>query len=198
MVRRKSPVVEGLEERALLSSLSYSLTTDQPVYQVGEPINLTFTEKNTGKKPVKVEVSPTDFTISQNGATIWQSDPSNENQPPRPETLRPGQSVSQTASWDDTWNNPSDSPIGSLQNSSQNIFGVFVVSNPNAPQRLDPTFQITDPISYSLTTDQPVYQLGEPVQLTYTYINTPGWTLEFRRQAKWQRRLELVLPRQLS
>jgi hypothetical protein len=145
MVRRKSPVVEGLEERALLSSLSYSLTTDQPIYQVGQPIKLTFTETNTGKKPVKVEVRPTDFTISQNGVTIWQSDPSNENQSPRPKSLRPGQSVSQTASWDGMWNNPSDSVFGSSQNSLQNIFGAFVVSNPNAKQGLDPTFQITDP-----------------------------------------------------
>ena len=75
MVRRKLPVVEGLEERTLLSSVSYSLTTDQSVYQVGQPIKLKFTETNTSDQPVTVEVSPTDFTISQNSATIWQSDP---------------------------------------------------------------------------------------------------------------------------
>ena len=102
MARRASPVIEGLEERALLSSLAYSLTTDQSVYQVGQPIELTFTETNTGNQPVTVEVSPTDFSVSQNNAVIWQSDPGNAGQPPTSETLLPGQSVSQTASWDGT------------------------------------------------------------------------------------------------
>jgi hypothetical protein len=172
MVRQKSLIVERLEERALLSSVSYSLTTDQSVYQVGQPIKLTFTETNTGDQPVKVEVSPTDFKISQNSATIWQSDPSDENQPPKSKTLLPGQSISQTADWDGTWNDPGTSPFGSLQSSAVNVFGAFVVSNPNAPQGLDPTFQITDPMSYSLTTDQSVYQLGDSVQLTYASVNT--------------------------
>jgi hypothetical protein len=49
MVRRTSPVLEGLEERTLLAgaqgiSVSYSLTTNQSVYQVGQPIELNFTE----------------------------------------------------------------------------------------------------------------------------------------------------------
>jgi hypothetical protein len=75
MVRRASLAVEGLEDRALLSSLAYSLTTDQSVYQVGQPIEMTFTETNTGDQPVTVSVSPTDFSVSQNNAVIWQSDP---------------------------------------------------------------------------------------------------------------------------
>ena len=172
MVRRTSPVLERLEERALLSSLAFSLTTDQSNYQVGQPIKLTFTEKNTGQHSVTVEVSPTDFTISQNSATIWQSDPSNENQPPKSKTLLPGQTISQTADWDGTWNDPGTSPFGSLQSSAVNVFVAFVVSNPNAPQGLDPTFQITDPMSYSLTTDQSVYHLGSSIQLTYASVNT--------------------------
>ena len=45
MVRRTSPVVEALEERTLLTSLSYSLTTNQFVYQVGQPIELSVTSK---------------------------------------------------------------------------------------------------------------------------------------------------------
>ena len=53
-----------------------------------------------------------------------------------------------------------------------NAFGNLVVSNPNAPQGLNATFQITDPISDTLTTDQSVYQLGEPIQMTYTEVNT--------------------------
>jgi hypothetical protein len=112
---------------------------------------------------VTVEISPTDFTISQNDATIWQSDPANENQPPTSVTLRPGQSVSQSASWDGTYIS-SPSVLG-LQNIPMNIFGDFVVSNPNAPSLLNATFQIPDPLSYTLTTDQPAYQLGEPITM---------------------------------
>ena len=82
MARRASPAVEGLEERAVLSSLAYSLTTDQSVYQVGQPIALTFTETNTGDQPLTVEVSPTDFSVLQSNAVIWQSDPANAGQPP--------------------------------------------------------------------------------------------------------------------
>ena len=173
MSRRVSPVVEGLEERALLSSLAYRLTTDQSVYQVGQPIAMTFTETNTGDQPLTVEVSPTDFSVSQNNTVIWQSDPANAGQLPTSETLLPGQSVSQTASWDGTETYTWPSLIGSSPKSSQiNTFGSFVVSNPNAPAGLTATFQITDPIVSTVTTDQSVYQLGEQVQMTYTEVNT--------------------------
>ncbi len=89
MARRTVLGVEGLEGRTLLS-LSYSLTTDQSVYQVGQPIELTFTETNTGNQPVTVEVRPTDFTVSQiweNETLAWQSDPANAGQSPISETL---------------------------------------------------------------------------------------------------------------
>ena len=56
--------VEPLEGRALLSGLSYSLTTNAATYQVGQPIQMTFTETNTSTQPVTVDVSPSDFTIS--------------------------------------------------------------------------------------------------------------------------------------
>jgi hypothetical protein len=172
MARRASLAVEGLEERALLSSLAYSLTTDQSVYQVGQPIELTFTETNTSAQPVTVAVSPTDFSVSQYNAVIWQSDAANAGQPPTSETLLPGQSVSQTASWDGTeaYAFPS---IGDSSRSSQvNAFGTFAVSNPSAPEGQTATFQITNPLVSTVTTDQPVYQIGEAVQMTDTEVNT--------------------------
>jgi hypothetical protein len=71
MVRRRSPVVEGLEDRALLSSLSYSLTTNQSVYQVGQPIEMTFTETNTSNQPVTVPSGvPEGFGVTHDGTPV--------------------------------------------------------------------------------------------------------------------------------
>ena len=170
MVRRKSPLVEALEGRALLSSLQYSVTSDHSVYQVGQPIKLNFTETNTSDQPVTVDVSPVDFTVSQNGTAVWQSNPLNNGQAPTSETLQPGQSVSQTVSWNGTGNFSTGS--GFQRPLPVNYFGTLVASNPNAPSDVTATFQITDPITRSLTTNQSVYALGEPIQLTYTEVNS--------------------------
>jgi hypothetical protein len=173
MRRRMSLAIEGLEERALLSSLAYSLTTDRSNYRVGQPVEMTFTETNTGDQPVTVGLSPTDFSVSQSNEVIWQSDPTDAGQPPMSETLLPGQSVSQTASWDGTTVYDVPSFIGGSQQSSQiNVFGSFVVSNLNAPHGPTASFQIANPMVSTVTTDQPVYQLGEPVQLTFTEVNS--------------------------
>ena len=65
MRRKIAARVEELEGRSLLSGIAYSLTTDQLIYQVGQPIRITFTETNTGDQPVTVSVSPTDFSVSE-------------------------------------------------------------------------------------------------------------------------------------
>ena len=171
-MRRNRPLVaELLEGRTLLSSLSYTLTTDQSVYQVGQTIQLTFTETNISNQPVTIEVSPTDFDVSQSSYAVWQSGPGDGSQPPVQETLLPGQSVQQTATWDGTTADPFDGPTNSMTPQINN-FGTFSVSNPNGPQGLSATFQITNPITNTLTTDKPVYQLGEPVQVSFTEVNT--------------------------
>jgi hypothetical protein len=170
MIRRRSPLIEELEGRTLLSSLQYTLTSDRSVYQVGQPINLVFTETNTSNQAVTADVSPVDFTISQSGASVWESNPANNNQPPTSESLLPGQSVSQSVSWNGTGTFSSG---GGFQRPRPiNFFGTFVVTNPNAPPGLTATFQITDPLTHSLTTDQSVYALGEPIQITDTELNT--------------------------
>jgi hypothetical protein len=167
-MRRKTPLMtEQLEGRTLLSSLFYTLTANQAVYQAGQTIQITFIETNTSNIPVTVEVSPTDFTVSQNGNAIWQSNPGNESQPPSAETLKPGQSVTQTATWNGTITSG-----GGLATYQINQFGTFSVTNPNGPQGLNASFQISDPITNSLTTNHSVYQLGEPVEVTYTEVNT--------------------------
>jgi hypothetical protein len=170
MKRRRHLGAELLEERALLSSLAYSLTTDRSVYQVGQPIQMTFRETNTGAQPVTVQVNPTDFFVSQNSGPVWQSNPGTMP-PSKVETLNPGQSLTQTATWDGT----TVYTVGGSASANTwhlNHFGTFSVSNPNGPPGLSASFQISDPEKYSLTTDKQVYQLGEPVQATFTEVNT--------------------------
>lgn len=53
-----------------------------------------------------------------------------------------------------------------------NDFGTFSVTNPNGPSGLSASFQITNPVVSTLTTDQAVYELGEPVTETFTEVNT--------------------------
>jgi hypothetical protein len=165
MARRASFVVEQLETRASLSGVSYSLTTDQSVYSVGEPIQMTFTETNTGDQPVTVNVGPGDFIVTSQGAfsSTWESNPGDQGQPVTV-TLQPGQSYAQTATWDGTMTYTSGQRIAQ--------WGTFTLSDLDAPQGLTATFQITDPLSYSLTTDQSVYQVGEPIQITLNETNT--------------------------
>ena len=59
--------------RRTSSQLSTSLTTDKSVYQLGQPISLTFTETNVGTTPIEVLVRPPSFNITQNGALVWTS-----------------------------------------------------------------------------------------------------------------------------
>src|SRR5207245_30773 len=108
-----------------LLSIMYSLTTDQTTYAVGQPIQMTFTETNAGDQPVTVSVSPTDFVVSERGGELWQSNPANLGQPPTSVTLQPGQSLSQTATWDETI------PLNSY---AVNQFGAFTASNPGLVQ----------------------------------------------------------------
>ena len=152
-----------------------SVTTDHSVYQVGQPIQITFTETNTGTQPVTVSLSPTDFTVSAQAlvgySPVWQSNPENDGQPPASVTLQPGQSVTQTATWNGTITETAFQQ-GTATTYAVNQWGTFQVSNPNAPQGDTATFQITDPLQGALTTSQAIYQLGQPIQVIYSETNT--------------------------
>ena len=149
MARKFSVRVENLERRTLLSGIVYSLTTDHSVNQVGQPIQIAFTETNTDTQPVTVSLSPTDFTVSKQGvigySPVWESNPENDGQPPTSVTLQPGQSVFQTASWDGTVMQTGFQQ-GTATSYAVNQFGTFTVSNPNAPTGDTATFQITNPL----------------------------------------------------
>jgi hypothetical protein len=177
MARKLALSVDDLEGRSLLSGIMYSLTTDQSTYQVGQPIQMTFTETNTGDQPVTVAVSPTDFSVTVNGLSIWESNPENDGAQPTPVTLQPGQSITQTASWDGTVPTP-DAQQGTITTVDVNRFGTFGVLNPNAPSGDTATFQITNPLQGSLTTDQSTYLSGQSVVLTYAETNTSDQTVK--------------------
>lgn len=91
MVRsRRRLFFETLEVRSLLSGLSYSLTTDQATYQVGQTIEITFTETNTSDQPLTVEVSPTDFTVWQVPSRSGSRTPATRTSPPPPRPCNRG------------------------------------------------------------------------------------------------------------
>ncbi len=185
-MRRRTPVrLEMMEGRQLLSGLSYSLTTDKSAYQAGDTINFTFTETNTSSEAVTVTVLPADFTVTQGQTTIFQSNPPSSSETGTPETLQPGQSVTQTATWNGTQlllvspiqpgetgtqtatsTGPQPYPIAEF-----NVWGSFAVANANAPAATT-AFQIADPLVYSVSTNQTVYQVGQPVDLTSHATNT--------------------------
>ncbi len=131
MARKTALTVDALERRSLLSGITYSLATDQQVYSVGQPINFTLVETNTGDQPALVAVFPTDFSIAQGGYVIWQSNQSVAGGPAEPELLEPGQSIIQTA----TWNGTTPYTLGT-STYALNHSGLFVVTNPNAPTSL--------------------------------------------------------------
>ncbi len=121
-MRRRTPLcVERIESRCLLSALAYSLTTNQSTYEVGQPVQMTFTETNTGPTPVHVAIGPANsgFDVAQNGETVWASNAGFQPHFVRLETLLPGQSVTLTATWN---GEPSMGPPTVLT-------GTFTVSN---------------------------------------------------------------------
>ncbi len=162
-MRRRTPVrLEMMEGRLLLSGLSYSLTTDKAVYQAGDTINFTFTETNTSTGPVNVTVAPADFTVTEGLAVVFQSNAGNSSGTPTSAALQPGQSVTQTASW---------SGMESFLQTEINLWGSFEVSSANAPA-VTTAFQIADPLVDGISTNQSVYQVGQPIEITSSATNT--------------------------
>ena len=145
------------------------LVDGQPVDLPARPADSVHVfETNWGSQPVSVQVVPADFTVSQNGSPIWQSSPGVSAKAATTEILQPGQSISQTATWDGT---TSYVVNGSTQGQVNN-FGTFSVSSSNGLAGQTATFLIANPVTVSFTTDQAVYQLGEPVTVTFTATNT--------------------------
>ena len=172
MRSRRSWIIELLEGRELLSGVSYSLTTDQSNYQLGQQVNMTFTETDTGDQPVTVEVGPLNVHVAWGGdGILWQAD---SGAPPTSETLQPGQSLSRTVTWDGGDTEPNGSPFfvyGPIQAS--------IVDQPSGTLLASASFQIASPIQETLTTNGSTFQLGQPIQFTFTRTNTSDLPVTF-------------------
>ncbi len=165
---RKRPMSwERLEDRQLLSGLTYNITSDQSSYQVGQPIQLTFTETNTSTQPVTVGLGAvtTGFDVVQNGVEVWASHAGIQPQSIALEILQPGQAVTLHATWSGI---PNQVPPSILT-------GNFTVTNQQASTSASATFNIVPPtgtkLAASVATDKAVYQVGLPIQMTFTETN---------------------------
>jgi hypothetical protein len=123
MRRQLRPSIDGLETKALLSTLvgppvmlappiapphqattaglTVSLTTNQSTYSVGQVATITETITNTSNQAVTFEFGPSidGVYVTHNNAVVWRS-----NEGPTPmfivlRTLQPGQSVTLQAQW---------------------------------------------------------------------------------------------------
>ena len=76
IARRRHLRIERLEERALLSGVSYTLTTNQSTYQAGQPIQITLTGTNTTNQTIQTIAGPDldNFVVTENGVAIWDSE----------------------------------------------------------------------------------------------------------------------------
>jgi len=180
MIRRTRLNVEPLEGRALLSGLAYSLTTDQSVYQPGQPVEMTFRATNVSAQPVTVQDGPSidGFTVSRDGAVIWRSNAGINPLFIRLETLQPGQSLTLTATWDGVPNGGSAPVPGQFlvanQLQSQADTATITIADPGSPSKgqASPTPPAASSIALSVATDHPAYRLGHPVRITMVLHNT--------------------------
>src|SRR5262245_27350348 len=75
MKRRTHLSLEPLEGRALLSGMAFDVTTNQSVYEPGQPVVMTFRETNVSNHVIPVEEGPSidGFNVVQGGKLIWRS-----------------------------------------------------------------------------------------------------------------------------
>ena len=164
MARKIALRVERLEVRALLSGLAFNLTTDKSTYQVGQPVQLTFTETNVSNHAVTVSDGPSidGFNVTLNGKTIWQSNSGINPQVIEQVTLQPGQSLTENATWNgESGGESSTSPRRALSPSPINW-------HPSPPARPSRSLRRS---RTALTTDKSIYQVGQPIHLTFTETN---------------------------
>ena len=137
-IRTALPRIEALEERALLSGVTESLTTSQSVYQPGQPVQFVLTFTNTGSQVAQIDYGPSNdgFDVMQGGTLVHQSNNGINPMFLTADSLEPGESLT----LDGTWNGASNQ--GSKPAA---IPGTFTVTNQLDPTGASATFQIEQP-----------------------------------------------------
>ena len=152
------------------SPVTYSVTPSQPTYQFGQPVQLTLTATNPSNQSVAVGVNPASFTVTQGGDAIWTASASATSQTFGTDTLAPGQSITQTVTWDGTT---------SWLGQQIDHWGTFAVSSPEAQAGSTELFQIDSPLTSTLTTEKPTYAANEPVVITLQQTNSSDQPITF-------------------
>jgi hypothetical protein len=201
-LRRIHLNIEPLEGRALLSDLAVTVTTDQPSYQVGQPVRMTVTETNVTNHDVTVAegCGINDFWVMQDGAELWRK----SRDGPQPlcpiflgGVLHAHESRSFNALWDGhTDEGPPGTPTGVVD-----VFGrADGVASPPVAIRIEPP--AVNPVVLTVTTNHELYRPGRPVHITVTATNTgneplavgaahPKITISRRGVVVWRLRSQL-------
>jgi hypothetical protein len=120
MRRSRGLVLETLEGKVLLAAIAtpiapvsppiiapvsqglvVKLSTDHQVYRRGQPVVTTLTETNTSQHDITVESGPSlgGFFVTHNGRRVWASNAGVQPMFILVRTLEPGQSITQSATW---------------------------------------------------------------------------------------------------
>ena len=170
---RIRPNVEPLEGRALLSDLAVTVTTDQPSYQVGQPVHITVTETNATNHDVTVAegCGINDFWVTQNSTELWRKSKDGP-QPLCPIFLGGVLHAHQSRSFDALWDGHTDEGPPGTPTGVVEVFGrVNGVSSPPVAIRIDPPPSV-NPLLLTVTTDHELYRPGRRVHITVTATNT--------------------------
>ena len=106
----------------LSQGLAVKLSTDHKVYRQGQPVVMTLTETNTSQHDITVQSGPSlgGFFVTHNGRGVWASNAGVQPMFILIRTLEPGQSITQSATWNGQSNiGPSLTPAGHLVVGSQ-------------------------------------------------------------------------------
>jgi Intracellular proteinase inhibitor len=127
--------IEALEERALLSAVSESLTTSQAVYQRGQQVQLAFTITNITSHVIYLDYGPSfdGFNVTRAGKLVYQSNSGANPTLMVADPLQPGQSITLYG----TWNGVSNQGTKSTP-----LRGKFTVTNQLDASGPSATFEI--------------------------------------------------------
>ena len=89
-------------------SISTTFITDKSDYSVGQPVQITLSETNTSNLPVTVNTGPSEFQIT--GESLAADVTGTGGTQSSTETLLPGQSFTQTATWNGVVGNIGTNP----------------------------------------------------------------------------------------